>query len=517
MIQSHILWVDDEVDSLRSHIVSLESNGYRISPVTNGDDAVDAVRRGGIDLVLLDEMMTGLGGVETLRLLREMAPGLPVVMVTKVEDEELMNRAYEARADDFLIKPVRPSQVLAVVKRFLETERIVGAGIRRDYGQGMAELLRRVDQKPSPAEWADIAGWLFRRQVELDGLGDVGLASSHADARREANRAFFREASRQYPHWLSDPGEVVFSHQIMSRSVEPLLVKGEQVLLVVLDCLRLDQWMVIEPLLRETFAIETRPGMALVPTATPYSRNAIFAGLLPVDIRRAHPEWWEDDPRVGGSLNRHEHALMDAALRRSGLKKSTRYERVDGGPEAQKCADQMSSRGDVDLYALVYGFVDVLVHKRVESQVLSELTSTEAAFRDLTLTWFTHSALLQIFRAAAQAGRTIVVTSDHGSVSVARSTRVVGDRSTSTAVRYKSGRNIRCDKRHAIDIRAPETWGLPQLGFNWNYLVAGEDHFFVYPNHQRQFERRLSDTLQHGGVSLEEMIVPLAVLRPRGR
>ncbi len=512
---AHILWVDDEIDSLRSLLVSLESAGHRVTAVTNGDDAIQHLRRGGIDLVLLDEMMTGLDGIATLVAMREIDPAVPVVMVTKIEEEELMNRAYEARADDYLIKPVRPSQVRAVIKKLLDSERIVGEGIRRNYGREMARVGAELSEGLDAEGWIETAHWLFRRQIELERLRDAVLLDTHAGLRRDANRAFFRHLAAAYPSWLEEGGPLL-SHRVVERKVVPHLRQGERVLFLVLDCVRADQWMALEPHLRRLFAVEPAFGLSLLPTATPFARNALFAGQLPAQIRRLHPALWEDDFSVESSLNRHEKELLRLALREHGLGGcSFRYERVDGGAAAQQLAQRLASASDVQLYAVVYGFVDILVHKRSESEVIQEITATEAAYRALTATWFAHSPLRAVLAAAAKAGRTVVLTSDHGSVTVQRRAGVVGDRRTTTAVRYKIGRNIHADPRHALDIRDPERWGLPTPSINSNYLVASEDHFFVYPNQQRAYERRLTGTLQHGGASLEEMVVPVATLRPR--
>jgi CheY-like chemotaxis protein len=515
MPRSHILWVDDEIDVLRSLIVVLERAGYSVTPVTNGDDAIAAVGRGGIDLMLLDEMMTGIDGVETLRAVREIDARLPVVMVTKVEEEELMNRAYEARVDDFLIKPVRPSQVLAVVKKILESERIVGEGMRRNYALEMAQVMQQISSQPSPRGWLEVSSWIFRRQMELERLDDRALLDAHADLRRDANREFFRSIGRSYPQWL-DEDEVLLPHRVLDRLLLPSLDRGEKVLFVVLDCLRADQWLVMEPRVRELFALEPAFGLSLVPTATPFSRNALFAGALPVAIRAQRPDLWEDDFFSEASMNAHEEELLRWALdeRRRG-RFTLHYERVDGGGPAQGLAQRLAAANDIDLYAVVYGFVDMLVHKRTVSDVIREITATEGAYRALTAAWFAHSPLDLLFRTAAAVGRTVVVVSDHGSIPVHRPARVVGDRATTTAVRYKVGRNIRADRRHAIDIRDPQRWGLPAAALSTNYLVAGEDFFFVYPNQQRQYERRLAGTFQHGGLSLEEMVVPMMLMRPK--
>ncbi len=515
MPHSHILWVDDEIDALRSLIVFLERAGYSVTPVTNGEDAIAAVARGGVDLMLLDEMMTGLDGVDTLRAVREIDAQLPVVMVTKVEEEELMTRAYEARVDDFLIKPVHPSQVLAVAKKILESERIVGEGMRRNYAQEMARTMQQISSQPTPQDWLDVSSWLFRRQMELEKLDDHALLDAHADLRRDANREFFRSIGRFYPEWL-EKSDVLLPHRVLERLLLPALDREEKVLFVVLDCLRADQWLVMEPRIRSLFAVEPTFGFSLVPTATPFSRNALFAGALPVEIRAQRPDLWEDDFFSEASMNAHEEALLRWALesrQRGGV--TLRYERVDGGGPAQTLPQRLADATDVDLYAVVYGFVDMLVHKRTVSDVIREITATEGAYRALTAAWFAHSPLAALFRTAATMGRTVIVVSDHGSLPVHRPAKVVGDRGTTTAVRYKVGRNIRADRRRAIDIREPKRWGLPATALSTNYLVAGEDYFFVYPNQQRQYERRLAGTFQHGGVSLEEMVVPMMVMRPK--
>ncbi|HDQ44003.1 MAG TPA: response regulator [bacterium] len=515
--KGHILWVDDEIEHLASHILFLEQKGYAVTPVTNAEDALDRIRKTRFDLMLLDEMMPGMDGLVALSKIKEMAPALPVVMVTKSEEENLMEEAIGGRIDDYLTKPVNPSQILSCCMRILEKQRIKRDKLTRDYTAEFMEISSLIGGDMSAADWIDIHHRLSERDLDLDAHPDLGLRQTLHDQRRECNQAFSRYVESQYPAWLRRDDRPVLSPDLMKRHVLPLLREGRRVLFVVVDNLRLDQWLVLEPLLYDYFSIRRDYYFSILPTATPYARNALFSGLFPNEIERLYPDCWVNAEDDETSLNRHEHALMDQLLAREGitLKPGSRYVKIMDTDEARSVAGQADSYLGAPLSAMVFNFVDIMAHRRSDSRLLKEIVPDESAYRSLTRTWFEHAALFHILKTAARTDVTVVLSSDHGSVRAMRGVTVYADRETSTNVRYKYGRSIRTDSKMAIEIKQPNGWGLPARGINTNYLIAREDYYFVYPTNYHKYLALYRDSFQHGGVSMEEMILPVAILEGR--
>jgi CheY-like chemotaxis protein len=515
--KGHILWADDEIDHLKSHILFLEQKGYTVTAVSNAEDALDLIRQTRYDLLLLDEMMPGMDGLEALSEIKEIAPALPVVMVTKSEEENLMEEAIGGRIDDYLTKPVNPSQILSCCMRILEKQRIKRDKLTRDYTAEFMEISSLIGGDMSVQDWIEIHQKLSERDLDLDAHSDLGLKQTLQDQRRECNQAFARYIESHYESWVHSDDRPALSPDVMKRHVLPLLREGRRVLFVVVDNLRLDQWLALEPLLYDYFTIRRTTYFSILPTATPYARNAIFSGLFPSEIERLHPECWMEADDDESSLNRNEHALMDQMLERENiyLKPASKYVKIMDAEEAKSVAGQADSYLNAPLSAMVFNFVDILSHRRSDSQLLKEIVPDEAAFRSLTRTWFEHSALFQILKIAAKSDVTVVLTSDHGSVRAMRGATVHADKQTSTNVRYKYGRSIRADQKLAIEIKQPKNWGLPARGLNTNYLIAREDYYFVYPTNYHKYLALYRDSFQHGGVSLEEMILPIAIMEGR--
>jgi DNA-binding response OmpR family regulator len=516
---SRILWADDEIDLLRPHVLFLESKGYEVATVSNGSDAIEQFDREPFDLVLLDEQMPGLDGLATLAEIKRISPDVPVVMVTKSEEERLMEEALGGQINDYLTKPVNPSQVLLTCKRLLDRSRLKSEKISQDYLQSFSATSQTLQGRLSHEEWVEVYEKLVFFDMKLE--SDDGARQILEDQYREANRAFCRFVEEEYRDWIAavdsppDARRPVLSHEVVPEFVLPKTGQKRPVLFFVIDCMRLDQWLEFERLLYPLFSIEREYHYSILPTATPYSRNAIFAGLLPRDLARKYPRIWASGEDDEHSKNRHEGEFLDDQLKERHLNLRTRYQKIISSQDGRDFAGSVNDYLQCDLAAIVVNFVDILAHSRSDSAVLKELAPDERAYRALTRTWFEHSWLFQAFRTLAEADCTIIVTTDHGAVRSLHETKVIGDRDTSTGLRYKYGRNIKSDKRHSIFVRDPESFGLPRQGASSNFIIAKEDYYFVYPTNYHRFVNRYRDTMQHGGASLEEMILPVSTLIPK--
>lgn len=510
-----ILWADDEIDHLQSHIIFLEKKGFEITPVTNGDDAVSMIASEPFDIVYLDEQMPGMGGIETLEKIKSLQPSLPVVMITKSEEESIMEDAIGGKISDYLIKPVNPNQILLTTKRLLERSRIQSEKSAQTYLKQFNELSSRIHPGTHWKEWIDIYKELTNWQIDL-GSGDEGLTQVLDDQVNQANKEFGKFLNQEYKSWVKkDEGRPNLSQEIFKHYVNPRLEKGEKVMFFVIDCMRYDQWLIFEPFLSNHYSIDTDFYYSILPTATPYSRNAIFAGLYPSDIERMYPELWQQG-QDETSLNRHEEELLKRQLERQGIDINFKYEKILNADAGRKVADKIQSYAQSKLAAFVFNFVDTLVHSRSDSDVIKELAPDVSAFRSVTEAWFQHSSLLQMFKGLAKEDVTLVITTDHGSVRALRDTKVYGDKDTATNLRYKYGRNLKADEPDAvIFMDDPEAFRLPKVGAINNYMIAREDYYFVYPTNYHKYQNRYRDTFQHGGASMEEVILPVATLKPK--
>jgi CheY-like chemotaxis protein len=513
-----ILWADDEIELLRPHHLFLSERGYEVTPVTNGRDAVALIEKEPFDIVLLDEMMPGLDGISTLEQIKVLNPNVPIIMITKNEEEHLMDEAIGRRIDDYLTKPVNPSQIFMACKKILETRQIRQSQAGQSYFAKVGQFRTRLAGQVTWQTWVDIHRELCEWDIQIGHLEDRGLQQMFQDQRRECNLEFGRFVERHYPQWVESESESPpLSVDIVPEFVAPHLSQGRQVFFLVIDCLRLDHWMVMEPVLAEFFNIRRSYHYAILPTATPYARNAIFSGLFPSEIAAKYGDIWQLAPDDENSLNRFEHRFLDEQLREMDikLKSGSHYLKVFDSGEGQSLARRIGSLGRVPLVTVVYNFLDMLVHGRSHSELLKEIAPDERAFRALVLAWFTHSSLLEALKQMARTGAVVVLTTDHGAVRSGRAVAVFGDRETSTNLRYKVGRNLRCDTKDALLIRDPQTFGLPRSGLGANFLVAKEDFYFIYPTHFNEYQRQYKDSFQHGGISLEEMILPIATMEPR--
>jgi len=515
-----IIWIDDEIELLKSHILYLESRGYEFTRATNGPDALELIRSHHFDLVLLDEMMPVMDGLEVLKRIKSIKSDLPVVMVTKNEAEEIMEQAIGSQIDGYLTKPVNPSQVLSVLKRLLDTRAISTGQISQDWSMDMRELTEIIDSQPDSKGWIDLHARLCGWEHRFDQYGDPDLVEMHRSTRLEADRQFGRWVENEYPRWISSPPNErpSLSTDVVDNWLIPQLSSSEPVLFLVVDCMRLDQWIAIESLLAKFFEIRRDHYFSILPTATPYSRNALFSGLFPRDLERIHHDLWAKGDEDEASSNRYERNFMIDLLRRRGIemKPDPKYVKVLEVDELAEFERRVQEYINMPLTAMVYNFYDILIHTRQSVEVLKEMLPDESAFRSITKAWFQHSALFRILQAYSEVGGTIVITSDHGSVRGRRGTQVIGDRDTSSSLRYKHGRNIKVNERHAIKIRDSESWGLPKLGVNTEYIIACEDYFFIYPTNYNKYLELYRNSFQHGGVSLDEMILPVVTLKGKG-
>jgi CheY-like chemotaxis protein len=512
-----ILWVDDEIDGLRSHVDFLRGKGYDVMPVSNGDDAVSLIKENQYDAVLLDQIMPGRDGMSTLSLIREVEPSLPVIMVTKSDEEELMDEAIGNRIDGFLVKPISPSGILPVLKRILDQDKIIGTKVPQDYTSDFNKIRAIYDGSPDWRDWIEIYLKLVEWDLEFDRLEKTGLEEAHAELKKECNAVFSSYIERNYISWLNGNDSPVLSVDVINKYVTPLLQKNEQVYFVVIDCLRMDQWLTIETLLRPYFHITHDYYYSILPSATLYSRNALFSGLFPSEIAEKYPKYWDENPEDETSTNQYEKKLLEIKLEQAGLKirPPLRYFKIFDARGGDEYIQHVSSAGTVSLAALVVNFIDILTHKRSQIDILQQISPDEPAFRSLTKSWFSHSALFEILKIISRKDVTTIITSDHGSILSNRASRAFGNRDTSTSLRFKMGNNLGCNPDEAIQITDPKDYKLPEGSIGKNYILAKEDYYFVYPNQFHEYKRQFKGGFQHGGISMEEMILPCVIMKPR--
>ena len=515
-----ILWIDDEIELLRPHVRFLVERGYDVATATNGEDAVAMVKEAEFDLVFLDEMMSGMGGLETLAGIKELRPNTPVVMITKNEEESLMEDAIGQKISDYLTKPVNPSQILMACKKFLEGRKITGAAVSKDYIQEFNAISGALMDDLSYERWTDIYTRLVGWGMELDEHPELGLKQTLLDQTRECNLAFGKFVEKKYRDWVeTSAGRPALSVDVVDRYVLPELQQGKSVFFFVIDCLRLDQWLIMEKLLAEYFSISKQYYYSILPTATPYSRNAIFSASFPSDLELRFPELWEKSEDDENSRNRYERQFLDKLLERRKivLKPEPKYIKILDAEFGRSVENTIASYANARLTSIVVNFVDMLAHGRSDSSLLKEIAPDESAYRSLTRSWFLHSSLFGMFKTLARMPNvTIILTTDHGSIRSLRGSKVLGDREASTNLRYKYGRNLKCEEKAAMFVKNPLEFKLPKRGVATNYIVAKEDYYFVYPTDYHKYLNQYRDSFQHGGASMEEMILPVVRMEPRG-
>ena len=510
-----ILWVDDEIDLLKSHLLFLEDRNYEVVTCNSGQDALEAIRERHFDIVFLDENMPGLSGLETLTELKQMDASVPVVMITKNEEESLMEEAIGSKIADYLIKPVNPNQILLSLKKNLDHSRLVSEKTTASYQQEFRKIAMELMEVDTCEAWADLYKKLIYWELRLESIEDSGMFEILESQKTEANQLFGKFIEKQYPDWFSAPDAPVMSHTLFRERVCPALKDGPT-LLVVIDNLRYDQWFAFEdalaPYYRKT---QETPYYSILPTATQYARNAIFSGLMPLDMEKRYPQWWKNDTDEGGK-NLHEADFLGAQIKRLGLNLKWEYHKISSLKQGKQLAQQFRSLKDRDLVAVVYNFVDMLSHARTEMDVIKELASNDKAYRSLTLSWFRNSPLLELIQEAQQLGFQLLLTTDHGTINVKQPSRVIGDKETSLNLRYKTGRSLTYEEKDVLACKRPADWHLPSINMSSSYIFARNDLFFAYPNNYNHYVSYYRNTYQHGGVSLEEMIVPFVVLKPKG-
>lgn len=515
MDNAKILWADDEIDLLKPHILFLEERGYKVVTATNGDDALDLVEEDHFDIVFLDENMPGLSGLDTLTRIKSSHASLPVIMITKSEEESIMDNAIGYNISDYLIKPVNPKQILLILKKNLENKRLVDETSSTDYQQEFRQIGMKLGQNLSTQEWMDIYEKLVNWELRLQDSQDESMHQILAMQKKEANSQFFRFISSNYIDWMNDMGDVpLLSHRLFEEKVIPQLDQGP-LFFVVIDNLRLDQWKEIRPMITDYFRVEEEEAyLSILPTATQYARNAIFSGQLPLEMEKNHPDLWRNDEDEGGK-NVFEEDFLRRQMKRLGLKEKISYNKITNLAAGKKLADNFTNLLNNKLNVIVYNFVDMLSHARTEMEVIRELASDEKAYRSLTRSWFEHSALFDIMKQISKHKCRIILTTDHGTVHVGEPSKVIGDRNTNSNLRYKKGKNLSYEERDVFAVRKPEEAHLPQNHMTTSYVFAKEDCYFVYPNNYNHYVNYFRGTFQHGGISMEEMIIPLVQLSPK--
>ena len=511
-----ILWADDEIDLLKPHIIYLEAKGYHLTPAKSGDQALDMLEENKFDLIFLDENMPGLSGLETLSIIKEKYTNIPVIMITKSEEESIMEEAIGSKIADYLIKPVNPNQILLAIKKNIDSNRLVEEKTTSNYQQEFRNISMKLSSNLNKEEWYDIFKKLTYWELELEKLGDKSVEQILKMQKAEANAQFFKFIKNNYKDWMNGENAPLMSHNILRKKVAPLMTDDKPTYMIVIDNLRYDQWKIIEPSVLEDFAIENEEiYTSILPTATQYARNAIFAGLLPSEIQKRHPNMWKDDGDEGGK-NMYEEEFLLANLQMLGKGSSkvsyTKITNLDAGRKVVATVPNMKTNG---LNVIVYNFVDMLSHARTDMKVIKELAEDDAAYRSLTASWFSHSPLKDIMKQIAKQGANVVITTDHGTINVNRPSRVIGDRDITSNLRYKQGRNLNYQKNDVFEMDKPLEYYLPIQNVSSKYIFAKEDMYFVYQNNYNQFVNLYKNTYQHGGISMEEMLIPIITLRSK--
>lgn len=512
-----LLWVDDEIELLKAHIIFLEKKGYEVVTVSNGPDAIDQCRQQTFDLVLLDEQMPGLSGLETLQQIKEIQPATPVVMVTKSEEENIMDQAIGSKIADYLIKPVNPSQILLALKKNIHQKEIVTEVAQTSYQQQYQQIAIQIGDCRSFDDWKEVYKKLVRWELELSSA-DSGMMEMLRMQKEEANNGFGKFIQKHYLDWIEKKTDdrPLISPEIFKSQIFPSIDRGNKVFLIVIDNFRYDQWRVLSEEIGDMFDIDENLYMSILPTATQYARNAIFSGLMPLQIAKMFPELWVDEDEEEGK-NLNEAPLIKTQIDRYRRHDKFSYHKINDSTAADKLIKEFNNLKQNDLNVVVINFIDMLSHARTEMKMVRELANNESAYRSITLSWFRHSVLSELFKMLAQTDYEIVITTDHGSIRATKPLKIIGDRNTNTNLRYKLGKNLSYNSKEVFAIHDPAKAQLPSPNLSTSYVFAMGDSFFAYPNNYNYYVSYYKDTFQHGGISMEEMIIPLITMKARRR
>ena len=512
-----LLWVDDEIELLRAHILFLEKKGYEVMTVSNGSDAIELCHQQTFDLILLDEQMPGLSGLETLQKIKDIQPATPIVMVTKSEEENIMDQAIGSKIADYLIKPVNPNQILLTLKKNIHRKEIVTEVTQSSYQQSFMDISTQIQDCQTTADWVEVYKRLVKWELELSST-ESPMTDMLRMQKEDANNGFAKFIKKNYMRWMDGGNEdrPLLSPDIFKKKVFPLLNQGEKVFLIVIDNFRYDQWRTLAQEIGDMFDIEDDIYMSILPTATQYARNAIFSGLMPLKIAKMFPELWVDEEEEEGK-NLNEAPLIETQIERYRRHDKFSYHKINDSAGAEKLIQQFANLHSNDLNVVVINFIDMLSHARTEMKMVRELASNETAYRSITLSWFRHSAISELFRMLASSDYKVLITTDHGSIRATRPIKIIGDRNTNTNLRYKLGKNLSYNDKEVFVIKEPAKAQLPSPNISTSYVFSWGDAFFAYPNNYNYYVSYYKDTFQHGGISMEEMLIPIITLTPRRR
>jgi len=515
MSTAKILWVDDEIQLLKPHMLFLEKKNYNVTPCTNGADAVQIIGEEPFDIIFLDENMPGLSGLETLSQIKEKLPNLPVIMITKSEEEYIMEEAIGSKIADYLIKPVNPNQILLSLKKNLDTSRLVSEKTTSSYQQEFRKISMDLAMVNTYEDWIELYKKLVHWEIQLESISDVGMTEILESQKNEANSQFFKFIKKNYQDWFEGNDHPVLSHELFKQVIVPQIDKDNGTLLIVIDNLRYDQLRVLEPIINDYYKmVDETSFFSILPTATQYARNAIFSGLTPLKMEKNHPNYWKNDTDDGGK-NLFEHDFLTAQINRLGLDLNHDYFKITSVNGGKDLVNNFEKINENDLTVIVYNFVDMLSHSRTEMDMIKELASDDKAYRSLTVSWFKNSPLLEMIQKAQKMGLKLIITTDHGTINTIKPAKVIGDKNTSSNLRYKTGRSLSYNNKEVYAVQDPKSIQLPSIYMSSSFIFAKEDYFFAYPNKFNHFVKYYKNTYQHGGISLEEMIIPCISLEPR--
>ena len=515
MSSIQILWVDDEIDLLKPHILFLEQKGYNLTSCTNGADAIELVKKSNFDIIFLDENMPGINGLETLSEIKQLQSNLPVVMITKSEEEYIMEEAIGSKIADYLIKPVNPNQILLSLKKNLDHSRLISEKTTSNYQQEFRKISMDLMSVNSHEDWVELYKKLVHWELELENINDSSMLEILESQKSEANNLFYKFIKKNYQEYLTSSNQPTFSHTMFKNYVVPNLSSDQGVLWIVIDNLRYDQYRMLEPLINNYYKKEEEYSyFSILPTATQYARNSIFSGLMPSEMEKKHPKLWKNDTDEGGK-NMFENEFLRHQINRLNLSINHEYYKITSLKDGKELATNYNGTKQNDLTVLVYNFVDMLSHAKTEMEVIKELAGDDKAYRSLTVSWFKNSPLFEIIKKAQQLNQKLIITTDHGTINCKNPTKIIGDRNISSNLRYKTGKSISYSEKDVFAVKNPKDIFLPSISFNSPFIFAKEDLFFAYPNNYNHFVNYYKNTYQHGGVSLEEMIIPCVVYSPK--